>query len=164
VPSASPARRPHGLGEAHGLRLVGLQALESLRLEKSYRAMYRGMNPELSAWESGLDRFIRLDKGDFIGRQAMLDQKAACIARRSITLAIETDGASALIHEGVYLVGRITSGGYSYAFGHDIALALLPPDLTAPGTELAVPILGERRKARVVADSPYDPDAARSRK
>jgi dimethylglycine dehydrogenase len=154
-------------GEAHGLRLVGLQALESLRLEKSYRAMYRDMNPELTAWESSLDRFIRLDKGDFIGREALLEAKEKGIARRSFTLAIETEGASSILHEAVYregkLVGHITSGGYAYTLGHDFAFALLPVALGLPGTELEVPLLGEMRKARVIEESPYDPKALRGR-
>ncbi|MDZ5454844.1 FAD-dependent oxidoreductase [Labrys sp. ZIDIC5] len=154
-------------GEPHGLRLVGLHALESLRLEKSYRAMYRDMNPELTAWESSLDRFIRLDKADFIGREALIRQKEQGIRRRSVTISIDTDGASSLIHEGVYhagkLVGRITSGGYAYTLGHDIAFALLPEELTHPGTKLEVPILGDMRTAQVISESPYDPQGLRSR-
>ncbi len=154
-------------GREHGLRLVGLHALESLRLDKSYRAMYRDMNPELSAWESGLDRFIRLDKGDFIGKKALIEEKERGIRRRSVTLAVETDGASTLTCEGIYhngkLVGRVTSGGYSYTFGHDIALALLPVELGTPGTEFEIPVLGEMRRARVIAESPYDPEAKRAR-
>lgn len=54
-------------------------------------------------------------------------------------------------------------GGYSWTLGYDVAFALLPVDLTRPGTELEVPILGERRKARVIADSPYDPEGLRGR-
>ncbi len=154
-------------GEEHGLRLIGYHALEFLRLEKSYRAMYRDMNPELTAWESSLDRFIQLDKGEFIGRQALLRQQQKGVSRRSVTIAIDTDGASSLIHEGVYhdgeLVGRITSGSYAYTVGHDIAFALLPVALGAPGTELEVPILGKLCKARVIAESPYDPEALRGR-
>lgn len=154
-------------GEPHGLRPVGLYALESLRLEKSFKAMYRDLNPELSAWESGIDRFIALEKGDFIGRAALLRQREKGVARRLVTLAIETQGASSLIHEGVYhngrLAGRVTSGGFAHTLGHDIALALLPPGLGTAGTTLEVPILGEMRKARVIADSPYDPQSLRSR-
>jgi dimethylglycine dehydrogenase len=149
-------------GQPHGLRLVGLYALES-----SYRAMYRDMNPELTAWESSLDRFIALDKGDFIGRDALVQQKEKGVKRRSVTLAIDTNGASSLIHEGVYhkgkLVGRITSGGFAHTLRHDVAFALLPVELGAIGTELDVPILGEKRKARVIAESPYDPKSLRSR-
>jgi len=61
------------------------------------------------------------------------------------------------------LVGRITSGGYSYTFHRDIALALLPIELGVPGTELEIPVLGEMRKARVIEESPYDPEAKRAR-
>ncbi|TGT34708.1 aminomethyl transferase family protein, partial [Mesorhizobium sp. M8A.F.Ca.ET.167.01.1.1] len=86
---------------------VGLHALESLRLEKSYRAMYRDMNPELNALESGLERFIRLDKGDFVGREAVLKYKARNDQRRSVTLKVETDGASTLASEGLYLNGEL---------------------------------------------------------
>jgi dimethylglycine dehydrogenase len=154
-------------GKKHGLRLIGLQALEPLRLEKSYRAMYRDMNPELSAWESGLDRFISLEKGDFIGRDALLAQKRQGVARRLFPIAIDVKDASAFAHEGVYhrgeLVGRITSGSYSYTFNHDIAFALLPVALGMPGTALEVPILGERCTARVLCESPYDPQGSRGR-
>lgn len=154
-------------GEPHGLRLIGYHALEPLRLEKSYRAMFRDMNPELSAWESSLDRFIRLEKGDFIGKAALLRQKQDGIKQRSVTIAIDTEGASSMIYEGVYyqgkLVGRVTSGGYAYTLGHDIAFALLPVEIGMPGTELEVLILGDMRKARVIAESPYDPEAVRGR-
>ncbi|MDF1749567.1 MAG: FAD-dependent oxidoreductase [Alphaproteobacteria bacterium] len=154
-------------GEPHGLRLIGYHALESLRLEKSYRAMYLDINTELTAWESSLDRFIRLDKGDFIGKAALLRQKEEGVTQRSVTIAIDTDGASSLKQEGVYqngrLVGRITSGSYAYTLGHDVAFALLPLELGTPGTELEVPILGEMRKARVIPESPYDPEALRGR-
>lgn len=129
--------------------------------------MYRDMNPELTAWESNLERFIRLDKGEFIGRQALVRQKEQGVKQRSVTISIDTDGASSFIHEGVYhdgkLAGRITSGGYAYTLGYDVAFALLPVELGNPGTELEVPILGEMRKARVIAESPYDPDALRGR-
>lgn len=154
-------------GAPQGLRLVGYHALESLRLEKSYRAMYRDMNPELTAWESGLDRFVRLDKGDFIGRDALVRQRAAGVARRLAMIAVETQDASTLAHEAVHhagrLVGRITSGSYSYTLGHDLAFALLPLPLGRPGTELTVPVLGEMRPARVVAEVPYDPEGLRGR-
>lgn len=154
-------------GAPHGLRPIGLYALELLRLEKSFRAMFRDLNPELSAWESGIDRFIALDKGGFIGREALIRQKEKGVEWRLVTLAIDTQGASALAHEGVYrddrLVGRVTSGGFAHTLGHDIALALLPLALGAVGTPLEVPILGEMRKARVIADFPYDPQSLRSR-
>jgi dimethylglycine dehydrogenase len=154
-------------GADYGLKLVGLQALESLRLDKSYRAMYRDMNPELTAFESGLDRFIKLDKGPFMGREALLAQKKSGIGRRLVTLAVQTEDASILAHEAVYRngarVGYVTSGGYSYTFKHDIALALLPADLGVPGTALEVPVMGKRCEAKVIGESPYDPNNHRPR-
>jgi len=155
------------VGEEHGLRPVGLYALESLRLEKSFKAMFRDLNPELTAWESSIDRFIALEKGDFIGRDALVRQKEKGVEWRLVTIAIETQGASALMNEGVYqngkLVGRITSGGFAHTLGRDVAFALLPVNLGEIGTALEVPILGERRNATVIADSPYDPQSLRSR-
>jgi dimethylglycine dehydrogenase len=125
------------------------------------------MNVEMTAFESGLDRFVKLDKGDFSGRQALAAQRDAGLKQRLTTIAITTDDASVLAHEGVYregvLIGRISSGGYSYHLGHDVAFALLPEALWTVGTELEVLVLGERRKARVIAESPYDPANQRCR-
>lgn len=150
-------------GEPHGLKPVGTQALESLRLEKSYRAMYRDMNGELTAWESSLDRFIALDKGDFIGRAALLIGKPA---QRSVTVKIPTDGASLIGGESLYrdgkLAGRILSGSYSYTFGHDIGIALLPADIR-PGDSFALTLLGKPHQASVIEESPYDPQSLRAR-
>lgn len=153
-------------GEEFGIRMVGLAALECCRLDKSYRAMYRDMNAELTALESSLDRFIKFDKGDFIGRDALIRQREEGLKRRICTITIATDGASVQMNEGVYhngkLVGRITSGGYSCHFSHDIALALLPLELgNQIGLELEVQVLGEWRKAKVVEESLYDPTNAR---
>jgi dimethylglycine dehydrogenase len=129
--------------------------------------MFRDLNPELTAWESSIDRFIALEKGDFIGRDALVRQKEKGVEWRLVTIAIETQGASALMNEGVYqngkLVGRITSGGFAHTLGRDVAFALLPVNLGEIGTALEVPILGERRNATVIADSPYDPQSLRSR-
>jgi dimethylglycine dehydrogenase len=150
-----------GAGEAHGLRLAGYRAIESLRLEKSYRAMYRDINVEYTALESGLERFIRFDKGDFVGRDVLLRQKEEGLSRKMVTLAVETVDADAFMNEGVYqgerLVGRVTSGAHSHTYGHCLSMAYLEAPYCDIGTELEIPLLGVRRKARVIADSPYDP-------
>ncbi|MFE3838535.1 GcvT family protein [Pseudogemmobacter sonorensis] len=154
-------------GEEHGLRPVGTQALESLRLEKSYRAMFRDMNTELTAWESSLDRFIALEKGEFIGRDALIAARDAGVRQRTVTVKIQTSGKSVIGGEGLYrdgrLVGRITSGGYSYTFGHDLAVALLPVGLGDVGAHFTLTILGEPHDAFVIDESPYDPTALRAR-
>ncbi len=154
-------------GADYGLEMVGYRAIESLRLEKSYRAMYRDLNVEYTALESGLDRFLHFDKEAFIGCAALLQQKKEGIRQRLVTLRVETVDADAYMNEGVYkngsLVGRVTSGAHSHHFGHCIAMAYLDIDYSAEGTELEIPILGERRGATVIAESPYDPGNQRPR-
>ena len=154
-------------GKAHGLRLAGYRAIESMRLDKSYRAMYRDLDIEHTALEAGLQRFIKFGKGDFLGREALARQREAGLARRMVTLRVQTTDADAYMNEGVYdngtLVGRVTSGAHSHTLGHCISMAYLDVDHSQPGTELEIPLLGERRPATVVEDSPYDPDNLRPR-
>ena len=150
-------------GEAHGLVPVGTQALESLRLEKSYRAMYRDMNGEMTAWESALDRFIALDKGVFIGRDALMAQRPT---HRTVTVKVPTDGKSLIggetLHRDGSMVGRVTSGSYSYTCGHDIGIALLPVGVVV-GDSFTLNLLGEPHLATVIEESPYDSKSLRSR-
>jgi dimethylglycine dehydrogenase len=154
-------------GEPHGMKLFGIEAIESLRLEKSYRAFHRELAPDISPLEAGLDRFVKLDKGDFVGRDALLKQASSGLTRRLVTLKLPEGPTSVIADEGVYqdgrLVGRVTSGGYSYHFSHDIAMALVDPALSAVGTKVQVLIHNEMRQGEVVGDSMYDPTSARAR-
>jgi dimethylglycine dehydrogenase len=149
-------------GKSAGLGLFGLKAMDSLRLEKSYRAVGREMSIEYSAWECGLDRFVRMDKADFTGRQALLARRGAPAANRFVTLEIHdvTDAdarGSEPIQRHGELVGRTTSGGYGWRVEKSLALAMVRPDLGEPGSELEAVILGTPHRATVVAESPYDP-------
>ena len=157
-------------GEGHGLRLAGYRAIESLRLDKSYRAMYRDLDVEHSALEAGLDRFVKLDGNrDFVGRAALERQRATGLERRMVTLKVDTADADAYMNEGVYAsgggppVGRVTSGAWSHTLGHSISMAYVGTEHSRPGTELEIPLLGERRPATVIEDSPYDPANRRPR-
>ena len=155
-------------GRPLDLQLAGNRAIESCRLDKSYRAMYRDLNVEYSALEAGLDRFLRFDKNeDFIGRAALERQRAEGLKRRMVTLKVETVDADAYSNEAVYqdgkLVGRVTSGGHSHTCGHCISMAYLDSEAAVVGNELSIPLLGVERKATVIADSPYDPENARPR-
>ena len=155
-------------GSSYGLRLAGGRAIESTRLDKSYRAMYRDLNIEHSALESGLGRFVRFDKEqDFIGRAALEHQRDQGLTRQLATLKVDCVDANAYMNEGVYsagqLVGRVSSGGNSYHFGHGISMAYLDIEYAATGTELEIPILGVRRPATVIEDSLYDPGHSRSK-
>jgi len=148
-------------GEEFGLAHFGAYAMESLRLEKCYRHWKADLTTEFSPFETGLDRFVKLDKGDFLGRAALLRQKQAGIETRFVPLIVDCATASAQmgapIWSGGQVVGSVSSGGYGHSIGKNVALGFLRRDLAEPGTELAVTILGEACPAVVAAEPLYDP-------
>lgn len=153
-------------GEAHGLRLVGLHALESLRLEKSYRAMYRDMNPELTA-RGNQSPVYPAGQGP-LHRQGGVTPPAA--GRREAPFGDDCNRHRwSQRFDARGGLSRRQAGGSHHLWRlclhprHDVGFALLPIELGVPGTQLYVPILGEMRKARVIAESPYDPEALRGR-
>ncbi|MFH5775839.1 FAD-dependent oxidoreductase [Paracoccus sp. NGMCC 1.201697] len=151
-------------GEKHGLKLVGARAQNWLRQEKSYRAFGTELGRDATPLEAGLDRFVDLEK-DFRGKQAMLDKG---IRSKCVTLLIDgPDDADPWGREGLFLdgarVGRLTSGGWSAAFGKSVGMGYVRPDLAEPGTRLKVRMQRELWDAVVAEDSPYDPQNARIR-
>jgi dimethylglycine dehydrogenase len=154
-------------GRDFDLALVGGRAVDSLRLEKSYRAFWRDLTPEYSALEAGLDRFISLQKPKFPGREALLCEQAAGLARHFAVVEIAAGGTEPYQNETIYRhgkpVGRVASGGYGHIVGKVLAHAYVDAPHHVKGTELEVSALGDRRGARVIASSPYDPDNARPR-
>ncbi len=149
-------------GEEFGLGMCGMRAMDSLRIEKSYRMWGQDLTAEYSAFEAGLDRFVRLNKGDFIGRDALVRQQQEGVPQRFVTLSVEVDDADPIGNEPIYqgdrMVGRATAGAYGHWVGTSLALAYVKPEVAEPGTELEVEILGQRFAAKVVPDSPYDPE------
>ena len=129
--------------------------------------MYRDMDVEHTALESGLDRFIKFDKDDFVGKAALLDQKKQGLDQRLVTLQVETVDADAYMNEAVYqdgrLVGRVTSGATSHHVGNCLSMAFVAIEHTQPGTKLEVQVLERRCPATVITDSPYDPNNQRPR-
>jgi len=154
-------------GADHGIKLVGYRAIESLRLEKSYRAIYRDMDIEHTMFETGLERFAKFEKEEFVGRDALLEQQRRGLTKRMVTLQVETVDADAFMNEGVYadgkLVGRVTSGATSHHVGKCLSMAYLDIDYAKVGAELEVPLLDNRCPAVVIEDSPYDPGNQRPR-
>ena len=152
------------VGAKHGLKPVGARAQNWLRQEKSYRAFGNELGRDATPLEAGLDRFVDLSKA-FQGKEAML---ATGIRSKCCTLLIDgpedTDpwGKEALLLEGVK-VGRLTSGGYSVAFGKQIGMGYVRPDLAEVGTKLKVKMNRQEWDAVVVEDSPFDPTNARIR-
>ncbi|SIO39960.1 dimethylglycine dehydrogenase [Rhodovulum sp. ES.010] len=151
-------------GEAHGLKPVGARAQNWLRQEKSYRAFGTELGRDATPLEAGLDRFVDLSKA-FHGKAAM---DATGIRFKCATFLIDgpTDadpwGREAL-YAGEPPVGRLTSGGYSVAFGKSIGMGYVMPDMAVPGTRLEVKLFDQRWPAEVVEDSPHDPTNARIR-
>ncbi|WP_068113960.1 GcvT family protein [Tropicimonas marinistellae] len=152
-------------GAPHGLKLVGARAQNWLRQEKSYRAFGTELGRDATPLEAGLDRFVDLSK-DFHGKAAM--ERTGI---RSMCVTVLVDGpedADPWGREALYVgdekVGRLTSGGYSVAFGKSIGMGYVRPDLAAPGTHLKVKMFDRLWDAVVTEDSPYDPKNATIRK
>ncbi len=152
-------------GEPLGLKLVGARAQNWLRQEKSYRAFGTELGRDATPLEAGLDRFVDLGK-DFRGKAAM---QALGVRSKCVTLLIDGPadadpwGREAL-YAGDARVGRLTSGGWSVAFGKSIGMGYVRPDLAAPGD--AARRCGCRAgsgRRRSTEDSPYDPENARIR-
>jgi len=155
-------------GEDLGLKPFGIRAMDSMRLEKSYRMVGTELSIEYSAYESGMDRFIQPDKGDFHGRDGLLAWQQTGFQNLLVTLEVngvtDTDalGNNALFKDGA-VIGRATGGGFGFRVNKSLALGMVPPALSEPGTELEIDILGQRYPAVVVADSPFDPKNERLR-
>ncbi|HET7715075.1 MAG TPA: FAD-dependent oxidoreductase [Bauldia sp.] len=153
-------------GQDLGLRPFGIRAMMAMALEKSYRLIGRELSIEYAALESGLDRFVHLNKGDFLGREGLTRWRERGFKYRFVTMEVHgvTDadarGSEPILLAGE-MVGRCTSGGFGWRTGKSLALGMVRPDLGEVGQELAVRILGEDYRATVIPESPYDPENAR---
>jgi dimethylglycine dehydrogenase len=149
-------------GASFGVKPFGIRAMDSLRLEKSYKLVGRELSIEYAATESGLDRFVDLDKGPFLGREALVAWKGKGFQNKLVALEVQgvTDadarGSEPVMKNGV-MIGRTTSGGYGWRTGKSLALAMVKPEFSKVGDEVDLRILGETRRAVVIPDSPYDP-------
>jgi dimethylglycine dehydrogenase len=166
-----PVEYAHGLfdalfaaGAEFGIGMVGMRAMESLRMEKSYRMWGSDLTTDYTPYEAGLDRFVRMSKGAFVGREALARQVAAGIPNRFVTMEVHgvTD-ADPLGNEPLFdgkgkMIGRATAGYYGHCLQKSLAIGYVKPDFAAVGTEIGIEILGERRRATVIVESPYDPE------
>lgn len=152
-----------------GAKPFGMHALNSLRIEKGYRAWKGDLSSDYSLLEGGLDRFIDFDKGkDFPGKAALLKERQRGVSKRFVTLVVDAGEADApymsTLWHGGEVVGETTSGDWGYRVGASIALGMLRADLAKPGAEIEVEIYGERRRAVVQEDGPlWDPANERIR-
>lgn len=155
-------------GAEFGIGPCGMRAMDSLRMEKTYRMWGQDLTREYTVLEAGLDRFVHLDKGDFIGRDALLRQQQQGVPQRFVTVEVhEVKDADPFGNEPLYadgqIVGRATAGAYGHWLGKSLAIGYVKTGFDAPGTALTIEILGERYPATVIPESPHDPDNQRLR-
>ncbi len=152
-----------------GATPFGMYALNSMRLEKGYRAWKGDLSTDYTLFEGGLERFIKLDKPqDFPGKVALQNEKQQGSKKRFVTLIVEAGEQDApymsTIWSGDAVVGETTSGAWGYRVGASIALGVVRTDLSEPGSELEVEMYGKRYKAIVQPDQPlWDPTNERLR-
>jgi dimethylglycine dehydrogenase len=148
-------------GEDLGLADFGYRALEAMRLEKGYRLWGADISPDYSPLEAGLERFVKFDKGDFVGREALLVQRRRGVARRLRCLVL--DGSAPLPHgnepiwDGVDVVAYVMSGGFGPSIEAPITYAYLAPPEIPAGAEFEIELVGERWPATVSEEPIYDP-------
>jgi dimethylglycine dehydrogenase len=148
-------------GTPLGIADFGMYAMDSLRLEKGYRSWKQDITYEYTPFDAGLERFVKLEKGDFIGKAALAERHAKGEAERFVPLIVDTPTADALacsiVFDGAKQVGIVGSGGYGHRIGKSIALAYVRKDLAVPGSKLEIEILGKRYPAVVSQEPIFDP-------
>ncbi len=151
-------------GHEHGLTPGGYKAVDSLRLEKGYRVWGADIGPEVDPYAAGLGFCVKLDKGDFIGREALLEKRAAPAGSRLACVVLDDARRVVLGSEpvriGGEIAGRVTSGGYGYTVGKSIAYAHVPAKV-AVDTPVEVDIFGTWVGGRVAREPLYDPEGTR---
>jgi 4-methylaminobutanoate oxidase (formaldehyde-forming) len=153
-------------GRSFGIAPGGYRVLDSLRMEKGYRAFGSDLTAHDTPWEAGLAFCVDLEKGDFVGRDALVAAKDRASQRRLRTLVVGGDdyltvyGGEA-VHSDGRAVGRLTSAAYGFAVRRNVAYAYLPTELSV-GDRVEVEVFGELLPAEVAEDVLYDPERVRT--
>jgi dimethylglycine dehydrogenase len=147
-------------GGAFDLKMFGMYAMDSMRLEKGYLAWKSEMNVHHTPLETNVAWTVKMNK-EFIGKAGLEKQKTAGVPRQLVCLVCQADDADPWgynpIFNGEEIVGMTSSGGYGHRTDKSIALGYVPTDMAAPGTRLEVEVLGKKLAAEVVAMPLYDP-------
>lgn len=153
------------VGAELGFRWYGARALMSLRLEKGWGAWGLEFRPDFNAVEAGMDVFINWKK-DFVGKAATEGFKADGVARKLVTLTIDTPVDvtldEAILKDG-QAVGYISSGGFAHHVGKSMAMGYVASEHADAGATLEVEILGQMYPAEVQGAPLYDPNGGRMR-
>jgi dimethylglycine dehydrogenase len=155
------------VGAPHGLRPIGDRAVDVLRLEKGYGIWSAEYRQDRTPGESGLDRYVAFDKGEFIGRDAALRERDKAPERQLVLLEVDAEDADASTDEGIWRgdrgVGFVTSGAYGHTVGKSLALAYIDRDAIDVAADLTVVVVGDPHTARILPEPPYDPGGRRLR-
>jgi dimethylglycine dehydrogenase len=156
-------------GKDLGIVNFGMRALLSLRLEKNFPTWYRELRPMYGPFEAALDRFVDLTKNDFIGRDAAMKEKQEGGKLRRVSMIVDAGDADVLGDEPIWhdgkVVGWVTSGGYAHYVEKSLAQGYVPRELggdTGKGA-FEIEIIGDRRRATIISEPPFDPQAQRMR-
>ena len=153
-------------GKEYGLALIGSRALLSLRLEKGYGSWGREYSPEYSPYESVLDRFVKLDKGEFIGRDWLLDASTQDRKWLLTCFTVDVDEQDAVGGEPILcdgeVAGIVTSASFGYNIGKSIALGYIPP-AKQQSKDIKIEIIGKAKDAQIVTEPLVDPSGSRMR-
>ncbi|MBG7609343.1 MAG: aminomethyl transferase family protein, partial [Anaerolineae bacterium] len=154
-------------GQPEGMVAAGYRAIDTMRLEKGYRYWSGEITPDYTPLEAGLGFAVKMDKGDFIGREALLKQKETGITQKLCCLTLDNDRIIALGNEpirtktGEQIVGWVTSGGYGYSVSKSIVYGYLPIEYAKVGTKLEIEYFGETVAAEVAREPLWDPKGDR---
>jgi 4-methylaminobutanoate oxidase (formaldehyde-forming) len=151
-------------GSADGLRVCGYRAIESLRLEKGYRAWAGEINSETNPYEAGLGFAISIKKDNFIGKAA-LDKIKDNLTRKLTAIVFDDIRQVAMGNEPIFInnqvVGRVKSAGQGYTINKAIAYAYLPIEHAKVGTNIEVEMFGDKKLAQIAAEPLFDPTGER---
>jgi len=154
-------------GEEHGIVNFGLYAVNSLRIEKAYRGWGAELTNEVTMLDAAMERFIKFDKEEFVGREATLHQREEGLAMRLVYFEFDANDSDVRggepVFDGDSCIGVTTSGGYGHCTQKSLGFAYVDPANAEPGSQFTVELLGEPCRATVLKDAVYDPDNQRLR-
>jgi len=156
------------VGREFGITVGGYKVLDTLRLEKGYRYYTADVTQLETPYEAGLGFCVDLDKGDFIGKQALVKQKQAGVSRKLCTIVLDGDvftqiyGGEVIYHAGK-IISRVRSGGYGYTLKKNILYAYLPVEIAKAGIRLEMDLIEGRFQGEVTAAVLFDPRGERLR-
>ena len=152
-------------GQPYGVIAAGGGAFDSLRLEKGYRLWGNDIHTEYNPYEAGIEFAVRMRKGEFIGRDALVEARAQGLTRKLCCMTFDDPDVVVMgkepILDGERMLGYVTSANYGHSIGRGIVYGYLPVEYAKPGTNVDVLYFGERFPATVAKEPLFDPDGSR---